>query len=63
MGGIYGRGCKEVYRFPDITYPCSSCICSFFAAASLLLVHFLNVFRSCSTIKIKAFKIIIYRYY
>ena len=34
-----GCGCKEVYRFPHITYPYSSCICSFFAAASLLLVH------------------------
>ena len=42
-----GCGCKEVYRFPHITYPYSSCICSFFAAASLLFVHFLNVFRSC----------------
>ena len=24
-----GYGCKEVYRFPHITYPYSSCICSF----------------------------------
>ena len=24
-----GCGCKEVYRFPHITYPYSSCICSF----------------------------------
>ena len=23
-----GCGCKEVYRFPHITYPYSSCICS-----------------------------------
>ena len=22
-------GCKEVYRFPHVTYPYSSCICSF----------------------------------
>ena len=29
MGGIYGCGCKEVYRLPHITYPYSSCICSF----------------------------------
>ena len=29
MGGIYGYGCKGVYRFPHITYPYSSCICSF----------------------------------
>ena len=35
-----GCGCKEVYRFPHITYPYSSCICSFFAAASLRFVHF-----------------------
>ena len=28
-GGIYGCGCKEVYRFPHTTYPHSSCICSF----------------------------------
>ena len=48
-GGIYGCGCKEVYRFPHTTYPYSSCICSFFAVASLLFVHFLNVFRSCSS--------------
>ena len=44
-----GCGCKEVYRFPHITYPYSSCICSFFAAASLRFVNFLNVFRSCSS--------------
>ena len=25
VGGIYGRGCKEVYRFPHTTYPYSSC--------------------------------------
>ena len=30
---------KLVYRFPHITYPYSSCIFSFFAAASLLFVH------------------------
>ena len=29
MGVASGRGCKEVYRFPRITYPHSSCICSF----------------------------------
>ena len=28
MGGIYGCGCKEVYRFPHITFSYSSCICS-----------------------------------
>ena len=29
MGVTSGCGCKEVYRFPHITYPYSSCICSF----------------------------------
>ena len=40
MGGIYGCGCKEVYRLTHITYPYSSSICSF------LQQHcsFLNVF-------------------
>ena len=28
VGGIYGCGCKEVYRFPHST-PYSFCICSF----------------------------------
>ena len=28
VGGTYGYGCKEVYRFPHTTYP-YSCICSF----------------------------------
>ena len=46
MGVATGCGFKEIYRFPQTTYPYSSCICSFFAAASLLFVHFLNVFRS-----------------
>ena len=29
MGVTSGCGFKEVYRFPHITYPYSSCICSF----------------------------------
>ena len=50
MGVASGCGCKEVYRFPHITYPYSSCIyLFFFAAASLLFVQFLNVLRSCSS--------------
>ena len=24
-----GCGCKEIYRYPHITYPYSSCVCSF----------------------------------
>ena len=43
-----GCGCNEAYIFPHITYPYSSCICSFFAAVSHLLFIFLNVFRSCN---------------
>ena len=30
MGVASGCGCKEVYKFPHITYPYSSCICTFF---------------------------------
>ena len=48
MGVSSGCGCKEVYRFPHITYPYSSCIyLLFFAAASLLFVHLKKCFRSC----------------
>ena len=32
------------YRFPHTTYPYSSCICTFFAAASLLFCSFLKMF-------------------
>ena len=46
VGQIYGCGCKEVYRFPHNTYLLLYPL--YFAAASLLFVHFLNVFRSCS---------------
>ena len=37
--GIYGCGCKEVYRFPT-TIP-TPLVSVLFAAASLLVVHFL----------------------
>ena len=37
VGGIYGCGCKEVYRFPHTTYPYSSCICSFLQQHSYFL--------------------------
>ena len=47
-GVATGCGCKEVYRFPNSTYPYSSCLyLFFFTATSILFVHFLNVFRSC----------------
>ena len=40
-GGIYGCGCKEVYRFPHTTYPYSSCICSFLQQHPYFLFFFL----------------------
>ena len=43
-----GCGCKEVYRFPHITYPYSSCICSFLQQHPYFLLIFKNVFRSCN---------------
>ena len=42
-----GCGCKEVYRFPRITYPYSSCICSFLQQQPYFLFIFKNVFLSC----------------
>ena len=33
MGVASGCGCTQVYRFPHITYPYSSCICSFFCSS------------------------------
>ena len=44
IGVISGCCCKEVYRFPHITYPYSTCISSFVAAASLLLCSFFKCF-------------------
>ena len=41
MGVVSGCGCKEVYIFPHITYPYSSCICSFL---QLLFVHLKKCF-------------------
>ena len=46
MGEMYRCGCKEVYRLPHITYPYSSCICSFLQSI-LTFCSFLNVFHSC----------------
>ena len=45
-----GCGCKEVYRFPHITYPYSSCICSFLQQHPYFLFILKNVFRSSSSI-------------
>ena len=40
MGVASGCGCKEVYRFPHIAYPYSSCICSFLQQHPNFFVHF-----------------------
>ena len=48
MGVSSGCGCKEVYRFPHITYPYSSCICSFLQQHPYFLFIKKNVFHSCS---------------
>ena len=50
MGGIYGCGCKEVYRFPYnyITYPYSSCITLFLQHPNFLFIF--NYYRSWLTI-------------
>ena len=42
MGVVSGCGCKEVYKFPRITYP--------FCSSIPILVHLKKkkVFRSCS---------------
>ena len=39
-----GCGCKEVYRFPHITYPYSSCIYPFLQQHPYFFIFF-NVFR------------------
>ena len=44
MDGIYGCGCKVAYRFPHITYPYSSCICSFLQQHPHFLLIFLMFF-------------------
>ena len=44
VGGIYGCGFKEIYRFPHTTYPYSSCICSFLQQHPNFFVHFLKCF-------------------
>ena len=44
MDGIYGCGCKEVYRFPHITYPYYSCIYSFWQQHPTFLLIFLIFF-------------------
>ena len=41
-----GCGCKEVYRFLHITYPYSSCICSFLQQNSYFLFIFIYISRA-----------------
>ena len=43
MGVASGCGCKEVYKFPHISYPYSSCICPF-----LQHPYFLFIFKNVS---------------
>ena len=42
-----GCGYKEVYRFPHITYPYSSCICSFLQQHPYFLFIKKYIFRFC----------------
>ena len=44
-----GCVCKEVYRFPLITYPYSSCICTFGSLKKIFFVLVRMPFRSCSS--------------
>ena len=47
VGVVNGCCYKEVYRFPHITFPYSTCISSFFAAAASLLLCLFNIFGFC----------------
>ena len=44
MGVVSRCGCKAVYRFPHITYPYSSCICSFLQLYPYFLFIFIMFF-------------------
>ena len=55
MSVASGCGCKEVYRFPHITYPYSSCICSFLQQHLYFFVHFFKCFHSCNSIEKRIF--------
>ena len=43
-GVVGGCCCMEVYRFPHITYPYSTCISSILQQHSNFFVHFLKCF-------------------
>ena len=53
VGGNYGCGFKEIYRFPHTTYPYSYCIWTFLQQHPYFLFIFKNVFRSCSSTFLK----------
>ena len=62
MGMASGCGCKEVYRFPHITYPLFLLYLLFFAAASLLFVHFkrflpiyLSIYSICLSLSLSVY--------
>ena len=40
MGVVSGCSCKEVYKYPHITYPYSSCICSYLQQHPYFLFFF-----------------------
>ena len=44
VGGIYGRGCKEVYRFPHTIYLSLLLLYLFFFTAASLLLFIFNSF-------------------
>ena len=50
MGVVSGCGCKEVYRFSHITYPYSSCICSFLQQHPYFLFIFNIIIESIDSI-------------
>ena len=50
-GGIYGCGCKEVYRFPHTTYPYSSCIYLFFLQQHPYFL-FINPRHACARVTV-----------
>ena len=44
IGVVNGCCCKDVYRFPHITFSYSTCISSFLQQHPYFFVHFLKVF-------------------
>ena len=48
VGRICGYGCKEVYRFPHITYPYSSCICFFYSSIPTFFILCFSFFSKYS---------------